>query len=60
MTREITRKITEEQYNRAVNEHDVEGIFTQQEVCGYGVYNERFYQADGEYFVTFQMGSSCD
>lgn len=56
----ITKQITEEQYNKAVNEHDVTGVFSQQEVCGYGVYNERYYAQDGKYFVSYQLGSSCD
>lgn len=56
----IIKQITEEQYNRAINEHDVSGVFSQQEVCGYGVYSERFYQQDGKCFVSYQLGSSCD
>lgn len=56
------RTITKEQYDKLVNEHDSTDIFSQSEVCGYGVYcivphkNEE----KGEYWVTFEMGSSCD
>lgn len=60
MTREIKREITQEQYKRVINDHDATGIFTPQEVCGYGVYNERYYEQDGKYFVSFQLGNSCD
>lgn len=60
MTKDITRQITEEQYFKAVNEHDATDIFSEREVCGYGVYNERFYQTDGKYYVRYQLGSSCD
>ena len=60
MTHTIKREITEEQFKKAVNEHDVTDIFTAQEVCGYGVYCERYYAQDGKYFVSYQLGSSCD
>ena len=60
MTREITREITEEQFNRAVHEHDMTDIFSETEVCGYGVYSETFYKRDGKCFVRFRLGSSCD
>lgn len=60
MTRTIEREITEEQYNRATKEHDATGIFSMQEVCGYGVYNERFYKRDDKCYVSYQLGSSCD
>ena len=60
MTRPIVREITEEQFNKATKEHDVTDIFTEQEVCGYGVYNEYFYKRDNAYYVSYQLGSSCD
>ena len=60
MIREIRREITKEQYEKATKEHVVDGIFSAQEVCGYGVYCEQYYQADGKYWVKFQLGSSCD
>jgi hypothetical protein len=60
MTREIVREITQEQYIKATQEHCVDGIFSQAEVCGYGVYNERFYKSDDKYYCKFQLGTSCD
>ena len=60
MTRTITKEITKEQYDKATKEHDATGIFSVTEVCGYGVYNERFYPRDGKYYVDYQLGDSCD
>ena len=56
------RKITREQYLKMINEHDAEGIFTEAEVCGYGVYSIRPYhdKEKDEYWVKFELGSSCD
>ena len=60
MTDWIERELTEEQYRKAVEEGDARGIWTQSEVCGYGVYSEHFYERDGKYYVSFRLGSSCD
>lgn len=60
MTRTITKEITKEQYDRVMKEHDATDIFTVQEVCGYGVYNERYYPMDDKYYVSYQLGNSCD
>lgn len=54
------REITKEQYDRAVNDHDARGIFTDSEVMGYGVYNTEYIEEDGRYFVTFELGDTCD
>jgi predicted transcriptional regulator len=54
------REITKEQYDRAVNDHDASDIFSQAEVMGYGVYDEHYFEEDGKYYVSFELGSSCD
>lgn len=66
-TREIyTRKITKEQYDRAQEHHgmlareDRVDVFTESERCGYGVSWPMTYEDDGEYYVRFELGSSCD
>ena len=65
MTR-YKRKITKEQYDNAMNnkgfitDEDMDNIFTNSEVCGYGVYFPRVVKENGEYYVTFSLGSSCD
>lgn len=63
----MLKKITKEQYNRAINEHngyiaeeDMGDIFSQSEICGYGCYGARATIIDGEYYVTYWLGSTCD
>ena len=60
MTKAIRKEITEEQYKRATIEHNMDGIFSEQEYCGYGIYGEIFYKEDDKYYVRYQLGSSCD
>ncbi len=60
MVHEIEREITEEQYINATQNHSAKGIFTEQEVCGYGVYCDRYIEKDGKYYVRYYLGSSCD
>ena len=60
MTNTIKREITKEQYDRVINDHDARGIFTEREVMGYGVYDTKYTEEDGKYFVSFCLGSSCD
>ena len=61
-----TRKITKEQYDRAMNnngmltEEDEETIFTTSEICGYGVSMIGVVDNHGQYYVTFRLGDSCD
>lgn len=54
------REITEEQYRDATEKHEVHGVFSMSEVCGYGVYSERYFEENGKYYVEFELGSSCD
>lgn len=58
----IKREITPEQYHNVIVKHDTSGIFKPQEVMGYGVYSERYFQdkEDGKYYVEFCLGNSCD
>lgn len=59
MTKRLTKEITEEQYIKA-KRGDSSDIFSMREVCGYGIYNEQYYQEGDKYFVSYYMGSSCD
>lgn len=65
MTR-YTRKITKEQYDRAmankgyVVKDDIGAIFYPSEIFGYGVYDPRVVERNGEYYATFTLGSTCD
>ena len=60
------RKISKEIYDRSKNYNgfittdDERQIFTISELCGYGVYGARAVEEDGEYYVAFSLGSSCD
>lgn len=56
----IKREITKEQAEKVIYENDWSNIFSQSEVCGYGVYGERVREEDGKYFVEFYRGESCD
>ena len=56
----IKREITKEQFDRAVNDNDTTGIFSVQELMGYGVYGKHFLEEDGKYYVSYQLGDSCD
>lgn len=65
MTR-YTRKITKEQYERAIKnngiltEEDENVVFTTSEMCGYGIYGMSVMENHGQYYVTFKIGGSCD
>lgn len=60
------REITKEQYERAMKynglipDEDRGDIFTISELWGYGVYLPTAFERDGKYFVSFELGSSCD
>lgn len=60
------RSITKEQYERAMSargyltKEDRETVFTDSERLGYGVYDGMVCNKDGEYFVLYSLGSSCD
>lgn len=56
----IKREITKEQYINATENHDAHGIFLPQETMGYGVYGERYFEENGKYYVSFELGDNCD
>jgi len=58
----IKRELTPEQWENVTLRHDTTGIFKPQEVMGYGVYSERYFQdkEDGKYYVEFYLGDSSD
>ena len=59
--RRVTRELTPEQYHNVIDKHDTSGIFSAQEVMGYGVYNMHFIAtSEGKYLVSFDLGDSCD
>jgi len=61
------REITREQYERAVADHngyladeDLPDVFTESELCGYGIYSPHVAERNGKYVVLYYMGKSCD
>lgn len=57
----IKREITKEQAENVIQHNNWEGIFDISEVCGYGVYGEEVRKEDdGNYYVIFMRGDSCD
>ena len=62
----MERKITKEIYERAlknrgyIDKQDSDKVFTISELCGYGVYGDQVFEKDGDYFVRFERGDSCD
>lgn len=60
------RKINKEIYDRAmehngyITEEDKEKVFCISEIYGYGVYGAQAKEENGEYYVYFSMGDSCD
>ena len=60
------RKIPKDIYDHAlqnrncITKEDFDKVFTISEMCGYGVYSPLVFERDGEYFVGYCLGSSCD
>ena len=62
----LKRKITKEQYERALQNHgyitnkDKEIIFNVCELYGYGVYSPIVAKEGEEYVVNYYIGETCD
>lgn len=66
------KPITKEQYDRAqdnhgyITEEDMPSIFTESEICGYGIINPvacvmyNFANDSKKYFVRYETSNSCD
>lgn len=60
------REITKDQYDRAMENHgyltdeDYSDVFTQAEMCGYGIYSAVVSHYADRYVVRFEMGDTCD
>ena len=61
-------EISKEVYDRAmknggyITSADEKELFTQAQLCGYGVYSDMAYidEETGKYMCRYSMGSSCD
>lgn len=61
--RRITKEMYERNKDRGVlyHEEDIDKVFTQAEVWGYGVYSTQVVAGtDGNYYVRYEMGETCD
>ena len=62
----LEREITAEQYERAIHNHgyllesDKNNVFSASELYGYGVYGGSVFQKEGQHYVRFSLGSTCD
>ena len=63
----LRKRISKEVYDRATQEHggvicgeDRQTVFSDAELCGYGVYGAHAIEVGGEYFCEYQRGESCD
>ena len=60
------REISKEIYDRAMENRgyitsgDMDTVFSEAELCGYGIYGAKAAEEDGKYYCHFSMGSSCD
>lgn len=61
------RKISKEIYDRNKDNRgaymcdaDMQLVFTDVELYGYGVYGAIVFEKDGNYFVKYETGSTCD
>ena len=52
-------RISKEEYEKAQSE-GARSIIGESELMGYGVYGARVFEQDGEYYLTYERGSSCD
>jgi len=53
------RKLTEAEL-KEIEEKGVYSQFTEAQIMGYGVYDAKVVEIDGEKYLRFSMGSSCD
>ena len=60
------REISREIYDRAIANNgnivkeDIDNVWTQADLYGYGVYSYGIYEKDGKCYVRFSTGTSCD
>lgn len=61
-TREISKDIYDrsQQHNGFIAAEDTNKVWSDSELIGYGVYGDQTYEKDGKYYVSFEMGDSCD
>ena len=55
------RKLSEEDLQKIMeNDGDVYCLFSEAQIMGYGVYGAQIIMIDGQKFLRYSMGDSCD
>ena len=55
------RKLSEEDLQKIMeNDGDLYCLFSEAQIMGYGVYGAHIIELDGDKYLRFSMGSSCD
>lgn len=57
--REIIRRITKEEFEKAQNE-GAASLISDDIKIGYGLYASKVYIEEGEYILRYEIGDSCD
>lgn len=55
----VKRKITKEEFDQAKKE-GAYSLISETIIMGYGAYGAKVEEEEGEYFLEFEMGDSCD
>lgn len=58
MTR-VSYEITKEQFDKA-KEQGATSLIGESIIMGYGVYGAEVKEVDGQYYLTYERGDSCD
>lgn len=60
-TREITKEIYDNRTpSGSINREDRTKVFTLGELCAYEIFDTFCYEKDGKYYVSYELGDSCD
>lgn len=59
--RDCERRLTDEDLRKVKeNDGDVYCLFSEAQIMGYGVYGAHIIELDGDKYLRFSMGDSCD
>ena len=55
----VNYEISEDDYKKAL-EKGARSLVSESVIMGYGCYCARVYEQDGKYYLSYDMGDSCD
>lgn len=59
--RDCERRLTDEDLRKVMeNDGDLYCLFSEAQIMGYGVYGANIIEIDGDKYLRFSMGDSCD